>query len=167
MTEHPDILAALDGAEVLSVDGAAVTGDAATLLGRMRAPATADTPETESRTEGGGDEAASEDAGPVEARAMGYSVEAMNTRHALVLVGSKAVVMDENPTAPIEEKHVFRTLEAFGSWYANKPTEIIGSDGKIKVLTWAARWMKDRNRRQYSGVCFFPNPDGAPAPAPP
>lgn len=128
------------------------------------APISAGEPtETESRIEGGEAPATSETARRMP-RTMGYSVDKMNERHALVLIGSKSVVMDENPTAPIEEKHTFRTREAFEAWYANKPTEIVDTEGKIKTVTWARRWWTDKDRRQYSGVCFFPNPDGATAP---
>lgn len=96
---------------------------------------------------------------------MGYDVERMNERYALVLVGSKAVVMEENPTAPIEERHALRTLEAFGTWHSNKFTQVWDPNlERMKVKTWAAKWMTDSRRRQYSGLAFFPNPDGASPP---
>jgi hypothetical protein len=158
MTDLSPILAAIDGAEVLSRDGSPVTDVAVIVRGDLDRP---NPFVTESRDEGGEAEATE---GPAEARDLGYSVEAMNRRHALVLIGSKSVVMDENPGAPIEERHTFRTVEAFGHWYANRMTEVVGSDGKIKTKSWAGRWMQDRKRRQFSGVCFFPNPDGATAP---
>ncbi|RTL52131.1 MAG: hypothetical protein EKK40_08090 [Bradyrhizobiaceae bacterium] len=40
-------------------------------------------------------------------------------------------------------------------------TEIVAADGKLKAVPWSRAWMTHRDRRQYSGVEFFPNPDGA------
>lgn len=157
MTDLSPILAAIASAEVLTEDGSPVSADASLVL-RGVVASTADATVGEDRDEG------AEAGAPAEPREWGYSAEEMNRRHALVLLGSKAVVMDENPTAPIEERHAFRTIEAFGAWYANRPTEILAPDGKLKVVSWAARWLKDRARRQYSGVCFYPNSDGSPAP---
>lgn len=162
MTEHVTIIAAIDGAEVLTADGAPVAADASIV---WRGAPSAQSTVTEGRLEGVEAENASEgEATATGPRDLGYSTTAMNKRHALVLIGSKSVVMDENPTAPIEERRAFRTIEAFGAWYANRWTEVPGPDGKIKMVTWATRWMRDFERRQYSGVCFFPNPDGARAP---
>lgn len=155
MTEIVSILAALDRAEVLTADGSPVSDDVARVMRGAE----------EIRVEGVEDPTEAEGAAmPLAPRDLGYDIEAMNRRHALVLVGSKSVVMDENPTAPIEERHAFRTIEAFNAWYSNRPTEIVAADGKVKVMPWSARWMRDRARRQYSGVCFFPNPDGARSP---
>mgnify|MGYP001766034591 FL=1 len=159
MTRSLDILAALDGAEVLSNDGSPVSDDASTLLGRMPSPVE-NWSAGERRAEGG-EAPAAVSATP---RDMGYSVEAMNRRHALVRVGSKVMVLDENPDAPIEQRLTLLTAEAFHAWYANTATEICTADGTVKSTTWSARWWKDRQRRQYKGLCFFPNPDGAPSP---
>lgn len=158
MTDLTPVMEAFDAAELLSDDGSPVLADATIIL---RGVASAMPAVTESRPEGG--EAAGE-AIPAEPRDLGYDVDVMNRRHALVLIGSKAVVMDHNPSAPIEEKLTFRTIEAFNAWYANRWTEVLGADGKVKSVTWSMRWMRDRDRRQFSGVCFFPNPDGVPAP---
>lgn len=162
MTDQTPIRAAIASAEVLTLDGSPVDADATRVI-RGRTDLLAER-ERETGVEGVEPSTADDGEAPRDPRDFGYDVEAMNRRHALVLVGSKSVVMDENPGAPIEERHTFRTVEAFGHWYSNRWTEIVGADGKVKSLTWAARWMRDRARRQFSGVCFFPNPDGAPAP---
>lgn len=158
MNDLSPVIEALDAAELLTSDGSPVLDDPTMIL---RGGASAITTVTENRSEG---EEAIGEVVPAEPRDLGYDVESMNQRHALVLIGSKAVVMDHNPDAPIEEKLTFRTIEAFNAWYANRWTEVLGADGKIKVITWSMRWMRDRDRRQYSGVCFYPNPDGAVAP---
>lgn len=142
MTEHVDILALIDGARPVG------------------APLPAISPAPEGRAEG-------EEAPTLAvAHDWGYDVEAMNRRYALVLLGSKAVVMEENPSGPVDKRHELRTLEAFNAWLSNKFTTIVGSDGKLKVVTWAARWLRDAKRRQYTGMCFHPAPtESEPAPA--
>lgn len=94
-------------------------------------------------------------------RAMGFSVEAVNRDHSLVLMGSKAVVVKELRTGPIDDRQRVLTLEAFSAWYSNRFTEIIDASGKVKTITWATAWLRSRDRRSYSGIEFFPNPDGA------
>lgn len=96
-----------------------------------------------------------------EARDCGFRVEAINREYAVVLVGSKAVVMQERPDGPIENRLRLLTIDGFNHWLANTYTEVIAG-GKIKGMTWAKRWFSDRRRRQYVGIEFFPNPDAAP-----
>lgn len=97
---------------------------------------------------------------PASARSMGFDVHEINKSYALVLMGSKAVVVQEREAGPVLDRVQILTLDAFRAWFSNKPTEIIASDGKIKTVTWARAWETHRERRQYSGVEFFPNPDG-------
>jgi hypothetical protein len=98
-----------------------------------------------------------------EPRAWGFSVERMNHEYALVVLGSKAVVIKEQSRGPIEDRARILSLEAFRAWFANEFTEIRTADGKIRAITWAQAWLQHSDRRQYQGVEFFPNPDGAPA----
>ncbi len=99
---------------------------------------------------------------PREARAMGYSARKMNREWALVLMGSKAVILREQAgSAPVEDAQRFLTREAFCLWLGNTYTEVMGADGKIKGRSWADRWLVDPDRRSYSGIEFFPCPDGA------
>jgi len=53
-------------------------------------------------------------------------------------------------------------IAAFRAWFQNTFTEVRGADGKIKRITWADRWMKDRGRRGYEGLEFFPDPNNTP-----
>lgn len=94
-------------------------------------------------------------------RTWGYDVRAINAEHALVLMGTKAVVVKERPSGPIEDRVRILSLEAFYAWFANQFTEIVAADGKPKVISWGKAWAADRDRRQFDGVEFFPNPDGA------
>lgn len=158
MTDHPSIIALIDGARPVAAPHAPLSFPAPLGAG-------------ETRAEGG--EAPVAVAQPevtvppaAEPQAWGYDVAAMNARYALVLVGSKAVVMEENPVAPIEERHALRTLDAFKAWHQNTLTQVPASDGKVRTLTHADRWLRDPKRRQFAGMCFHPAPTEAePAPA--
>ncbi len=102
----------------------------------------------------------------VDLDAGGYSHEAMNAEFAFLLVGSKAVVIRENPDAPIEQRIRFLTLDAFRQWSLNRWTEIYDPGAKeVKSVMWAKRWLGALDRRQFDGVEFHPdaNPDPAEA----
>ncbi|MBS7698757.1 MULTISPECIES: primase-helicase family protein [unclassified Chelatococcus] len=99
---------------------------------------------------------------PPTPRALGYDIERMNEEFALVLMGSKAVVFLEQPNAPIEDVQRVLTLDALRAWFANRWTEIVSNDGKIKAITWATAWLSDRKRRSYRGIEFHPDKDNAP-----
>lgn len=102
-----------------------------------------------------------DDAGAAkQAQHWGYSVERLNEEWALALVGSKAVMVRDKPDAPIEDRVRIIQIEAFRALYANRFTQIL-HDAKIKTITWSKRWETDRDRRQFDGIEFFPNHDGA------
>lgn len=94
-------------------------------------------------------------------RAWGYDAEAINRDYALVLWGGRAVVVKEQPDGPIEDRVRVLSVEAFDQWFANRFTEVIAADGKLKAISWGRAWRTDRRRRQFSGIEFFPNNDGA------
>jgi len=111
----------------------------------------------------GDDHQDDEDPSPKRARKRGekFSVRRMNESYALVLMGSKAVVVREQRDGPIEDRLKVLSIESFRAWFANRFTTIRDKDGKEKVVTWATAWLCSRERRQYKGIEFFPNPDGA------
>lgn len=98
---------------------------------------------------------------PTGPRAMGFDVSEINQRYALVIWGGKAVVIHEQADGPIDERIRVLSPDAFNAWYANRFTEVVGADGKLKVIPWSKAWLSHRRRRQYAGIEFFPNPDGA------
>ena len=71
-------------------------------------------------------------------------------------------MVNEQPSGPVNDRVRVMSLNSMNSWFANRYTEIVGSDGKVRPVTWAKAWHSHRDRRQYDGVEFFPNPDGAP-----
>lgn len=90
-------------------------------------------------------------------RAGGYSIAEMNREYALVLMGSKAVVFLEQPKAPIEDQQRMLTIDAFNAWHANRFTEHVSPDGKVKLTTWSKAWLQSSDRRSYRGVEFHPD----------
>ena len=92
----------------------------------------------------------------------GYSVDRLNQEWALVLIGSKAVIVRQMPNAPPEDRIRILQLDAFKALMANRRTEILVGE-RIKVMTHATRWLADRDRRHFHGIEFMPNPDGASA----
>ena len=110
-------------------------------------------------------EAAGEAAGAARTspRAWGFDVEEINRSYALAIWGGKAVVVNEQPAGPVNDRVRVMSVEFMNSWFANRYTEIVGSDGKVRPVTWARAWHQHRDRRQYAGVEFFPNPDGVPS----
>lgn len=119
-------------------------------------------PATEAAAETGTEGGESPPEGP---RALGYSLEAMNRRYALVLLGAKAVIYEQNPTAPLEEQQRFLTIDAFNAWFANRFTEVRDKEGKVKAMPWSKAWLSSRERRSYKGVEFHPDPKDAPGTA--
>lgn len=99
---------------------------------------------------------------PLTPRALGYDPEEINRDYALVLWGGRAVVIKEQPDGPIEDRVRVLSIDAFDHWFSNKFTEVVAPDGKLRVTTWGRAWRSDKCRRQYSGIEFYPNPDGAP-----
>lgn len=95
-------------------------------------------------------------------RSWGFDIAEINRSYALAIWGGKAVVINEQPHGPVNDRVRVMSVEAMSSWFANRQTEVVGSDGKVKAVSWAKAWHSHRDRRQYDGVEFFPNPDGAP-----
>ncbi|WGS00104.1 DUF5906 domain-containing protein [Bradyrhizobium sp. ISRA443] len=112
--------------------------------------------------EQGGDRGAV-DAPNASPRSWGFDVAEINRSYALVIFGGKAMVVNEQPSGPVNDRVRMMSFESMNSWFANRLTEIEGADGKIKTVTWAKAWHVHRDRRQYAGVEFFPNPDGVPS----
>ncbi len=107
---------------------------------------------------GAGEAEGAENASP---RALGFDIAEMNCDHALVDWGGKAAVVKERPHGPINGRIQLMTFDSLNTILANRLTEVAGADGKIKRVTWARAWLTHPQRREYDGVEFFPNPDGA------
>lgn len=114
-----------------------------------------------------GDKAAGADAKGTDAelfkpRTFGFDIGEMNKQYALVLLGSQAVVFIEETDAPVQQQRRFLDVASLNKWLANKWTERVGADGKVKAVTWATAWLQSRDRRSYRGVEFHPDPKNAP-----
>ncbi|MCK7611979.1 primase-helicase family protein [Roseibium sediminicola] len=90
----------------------------------------------------------------------GYSLEKLNAEWALVLIGSKVAMVREQPHAKEEDRVRVVQVDSFHRLYNNRPTQVMGADGKIKTISWSKRWESERHRRQFDGIEFWPNPEG-------
>jgi len=91
-----------------------------------------------------------------------YDVEAINKEFAVVLTGSRGMILKISATGPIHDRVRIMRPDAFRLWFQNRFTQVVGSNGEPRWKTWAAAWLADKYRREYAGIEFFPNPDGAP-----
>lgn len=93
-----------------------------------------------------------------------FSVEELNQRYAFVIVGGRAVILDENwktlgrDRTPMHERIRFLTPDTFEKLFANQIYFVGG-----KPVTAARLWMQHPDRRQYQGLTFDPSlpPAGA------
>ncbi len=98
----------------------------------------------------------------IEPNAGEFSVEKINRDYALVIMGSKVVIVRESGVTRTSPSGVqFLVSDAFLKWYANRFTEHRDQHGQVKSVSWATAWMSHPQRRQYEGIEFFPNLDGA------
>ena len=86
-------------------------------------------------------------------------IDEINTCHAFTLWGSKAVVVYCDPTGSYQ----FRSVDAFSAWFANRRIQVTDATGAVRSVALGKAWLTHPKRRQYAGLEFFPNPDGAPA----
>lgn len=98
-------------------------------------------------------------------------IDDLNREYALVLMGSKAVVIREMPHAPVEYRSRVLSLDAFKVYLANRRLrrsrlvrdEKTGEvEEKITYHKVAPLWLVSRNRRSFDGIEFFPDPADAP-----
>lgn len=95
-----------------------------------------------------------------------FNVEELNKRHALIVIGGRAMVLDElsimqrNPATATPERVRFLTPDAFEKMYANR-LHRVGD----RQYTAAQLWMRDPGRRMYEGLIFDPSlPPGGSEP---
>jgi len=96
-----------------------------------------------------------------------YDVEEFNDEYAVVLIGSRCMVLREFTEGAPHERLQLLSTEAFGAWNANRIEYVENSKGDVKAVQKSSLWMRDRDRRQYSGIVFEPDPGGPDVAAPP
>jgi hypothetical protein len=75
-------------------------------------------------------------------------VDHLNERHAVVRLGAKTVILDEQPGQPPQ----FLTPEDFHLWYANNQIAV----SRNKTVAVSRLWIADPRRRQYTRAVFDP-----------
>ncbi|QXX74253.1 primase-helicase family protein [Methylovirgula sp. HY1] len=98
-------------------------------------------------------------------------IAVINREWALVLMGSRAVVMRERPDAPIEDRTRVLSIEAFKNYLLNCRVKVKKRVRDEETDEWVEKtfyyqlapyWLKARDRRTYDGIEFFPDPDNKP-----
>ena len=87
-----------------------------------------------------------------------YDVERMNQEFSLVIVGKDPVILWTRPDAGEDEEVRFITIAAFKTISAHAWTSVKAA-GRLKCVTFAERWLGDRNRSFFAGIEFFPSAD--------
>jgi hypothetical protein len=85
-------------------------------------------------------------------------IDEINKEYALTMWGGKAVVVHDDPAGSVQ----ILSLDSHKAWFGNRRVRIADAAGTAKWLPLGVAWLAHPKRRQYSGVEFFPNPDGAP-----
>jgi Family of unknown function (DUF5906) len=95
-------------------------------------------------------------------RTLGYDVNLINEEYAVVKVGGDTLIYQESPAVHlVDYKLRLMTPTAFRTWFLNRETEVRDYRGIIKPTTWANRWLRDPDRRQYEGFEFYPDRNNA------
>ncbi|PKR54237.1 primase-helicase family protein [Thalassospira marina] len=84
-----------------------------------------------------------------------YDVHAMNDYYALVMMGGKPLILEENfkrGDCPVEDRVNLMSVDAFHAWFANQEHRVAPD----KKVSWSKLWFRDPERRQYRGVSFAP-----------
>jgi len=117
-----------------------------------------------SRSGGGGDD-------PPDLETTDEIIDGMNREWALVLMGSRAVVMREMPDAPIEDRSRVLSLEAFKAYMQNQSQRVVRvvfddkSGKEVEKVTYrklAPLWLTSKKRRTFDGIEFHPDPQNDP-----
>lgn len=81
-----------------------------------------------------------------------------NKDHAVLLVGSKCLVMAEIEEPTFNRKtFIFLDVKDFHNLYANRYCKIKGNNEKVRYEKLSHIWFNSKLRRQYDGVCNNPN----------
>lgn len=82
-------------------------------------------------------------------------IEALNRRHAFVMNGGKAMVMNFDHDPNLGETLTFSTQADFRGNHANRRTVVLSDDG-TSLAQLAEQWWSHPLRREYAGLVFMP-----------
>lgn len=102
-------------------------------------------------------------------------IDEMNREWAMVLTGTRAVILRELDRTDIDpyQRICLLSIEAFRQYLQNRSVSWLeetkdSATGDIVTRqinrNAATFWLKHSRRRTFDGLCFFPNPDGSPSP---
>lgn len=82
-------------------------------------------------------------------------IEGLNRRHAFVIIGGKAMVMNFDHDPNQGETLSFSSQAHFRARYANRSTLVLCEDG-TRLAQLAEQWWGHPKRREYAGLVFMP-----------
>lgn len=84
----------------------------------------------------------------------------LNHDHAVLMMGSKCVIMQEYEDPTFNRKDLrFLGIQDFKNFYANEKYWVENGNGKLKAHDIGTLWFESPHRRQYNGIAFFPGKD--------
>lgn len=82
-------------------------------------------------------------------------IAALNQKHAFVMIGGKAMVMNFEHDPAQGETLTFSSQTDFKARYANRSTLVLCEDG-TRLAPLAEQWWSHPQRREYAGLVFMP-----------
>ena len=163
MSGADDIRRAYEQARVLSDGGEAGATDEGIVTGDLAKTENSEGPALASRKRKRKQAAAADDdGGGGEADKGGFSVDDINREFSLVLLGSRAIVMQQCEEGPLDERQRILSVEAFQIWFGNRFLRSINARGDSVLISFANAWLRHPDRQQYQGVEFYPDPQNRP-----
>lgn len=103
-------------------------------------------------------------------RSLKEFIDDLNSSSALVLMGSRAVIIREQPDAPIEDRMRVLSVDAFKMYYRNVfwqvkrifENEAGEREEKTTYVNAGNSWLASPWRRSYGGIEFWPDKDNKP-----
>ena len=87
-------------------------------------------------------------------------IEALNHRHAVIMLGGKCVILNEVIDPVFSRPDItFSSAADFKVRYANKKVFRENENGEVKAHCVANLWLQDSRRREYQGIVFSPGKD--------
>jgi hypothetical protein len=85
-----------------------------------------------------------------------YDLDEMNSEFAIVMAGSKTLVMRERNGAGVGQRISLMKPFDFRQWLSHRAIYRTNTRGQTQRVSIADVWLEDRNRRQYDGLVFSP-----------
>jgi hypothetical protein len=86
----------------------------------------------------------------------GFDIDMMNKQWAVIGATKAVQILEERDDLRPEDRIQFLTVQAFMQRYANQFTKVVAANGKEIWKTHSEAWFTNLERREYSGISFYP-----------